>query len=507
MFSSLTKQEQAAIRAPMARHFSVLFIGLFGLLLSACSPSADDNLTRVAFIGTPTDMAANGVRLSVAGQHLRAASAEGLVGLNERGEIVPALAERWIVTDDGMSYIFRLRNGDWPDGTQLSGENVRSALERNLEQLRGTSLGLDLAIISDIRAMTGRVVEIRLKSPMPQFLQLLSQPELGLRRNGKGTGPMAAKVSGKQAKLDVLADGRNGLNPGDDAAEKFRQILILSLSAEEATAAFENDEVDAVFNGRLLSLPLADTGPLARGTVRLDVVVGLFGLQVKNSKGILADPARRAALSMAIERETLLDSFGVGGWIPSSGIVPAGLPSEPVEVQQPWAEFALLDRQAEARRRISSWKNGEGKGKANLTLALPRMPGSNQLFMALKEDFDEVGITLVRVGPDDPADLQLIDRLARYGDARWFLNQFNCSLKRGPCSAEADALVQTAITETDPVKRGQILAEAERALLQSNIYIPLGAPVRWSLIRGGIDGFSENASGVHPLFPLAMRPI
>ncbi|MXO55486.1 ABC transporter substrate-binding protein [Pontixanthobacter gangjinensis] len=491
----------------MARLGTILLTMISAVALAGCSGSTDDKVTRVAFIGNSSDIEEDGVRLSVAAQHLRAATAEGLVALNERGEIVPALAERWIITDDGMSYIFRLRSADWPDGTPLTGANVRAALERNFKQLDGTSLGLDLDIISDTRAMTGRVIEIRLKSPMPQFLQLLAQPELGLRRNGKGTGPMVSEIEGGQAILDVMVDGRSGLESIEDRKGSYRQIAVISAPADEATKSFQNDEADVVFNGRLLSLPLAATGPLTRGTVRLDIVVGLLGLQISNSNGLLASPARREALTKAIDRETLLESFAVGGWVPASQIVPAGLPSEPISVTVPWAETPILDRQADARRQINAWKNGEGRGQAKLTISLPRMAGSNLFFVALKEDFEAIGITLERVGPDDPSDLKLVDRIARYGDARWFLNQFNCSLKRGLCSARADALVGAAVAESDPVERSQLLAAAERALLEENVYIPLGAPVRWSLISGGVDGFIENPSGMHPLFPMALRPI
>src|SRR5690606_41450711 len=49
-----------------------------------------------------------------------------------------------------------------------------------------SSLGLDLAPISEVRAMAGRVIEIRLSNPVPMLLQLLAQPELTLSRGGAG---------------------------------------------------------------------------------------------------------------------------------------------------------------------------------------------------------------------------------------------------------------------------------------------------------------------------------
>ena len=69
---------------------------------------------KAVFIDSPGAMFAAGNRLSPGAQHVRAATDAGLVTLDQKGEVVPALADRWIVTDDGLSYIFRLRDGAWP---------------------------------------------------------------------------------------------------------------------------------------------------------------------------------------------------------------------------------------------------------------------------------------------------------------------------------------------------------------------------------------------------------
>ena len=475
--------------------------------LASCGESADENLTRIAFVGEETDLLDNGLRLAPAGQHLRAATAEGLVGLNANGEIVPAMAERWIVTEDGLSYIFRLRNSSWPDGTRLSGDNVLDSLNRNLRALRGTSLGIDLSIIRDTRAMTGRVIEVRLQSPMPQFLQLLAQPELGLRREGLGTGPMTAEVTKNMAMLNVADPELHGAPDFDDWQDQFRQVQIFTLAPADAASAFDNAEVDAVFNGHLLSLPLANTGPLSRGTVRLDVVYGLFGLQISNTDGLLSEQSRREALAMAIEREDLLEPFGIGGWAPSTRMVPQELLGDSRIASERWANMDIAERKSEARRRIAAWRSSQELESVRMTISLPRRAGSNLFYEQLSEDLRDIGINLVRVGPDDIADLRLVDRLARYGDARWFLNQFNCALEGNVCVPAADELVELALVEPDAARKTDFYLEAEAELLQSNMFIPIGAPVRWSLVRGGVDGFAANPWGLHPLFPLAIRPI
>lgn len=487
--------------------FGGFIAALASFALAGCSFAPDDDVTKVAFIGSENDLADRGVRLSAAGQHLRGATAEGLVALDATGAVVPALAERWIVTDDGLSYIFRLRNSDWPDGAKITGENVKASLGGLIQQLDGTSLGLDLAVIKEIRAMTGRVIEIRLNSPMPQFLQLIAQPELGLRRTGQGNGPMVRESAENGLVLSVLPPARRGMPEMENWQRQFREIQLLSLPAPEATSLFEQGEVDVVLNGRLATLPLADTGPLTRGTIRLDAVSGLLGLQVLNGRGVLADAKRREAIAMAIDRDTLLQPFNIGGWLPNTAIVPDDTLDGSANIAPGWNELTLEQRQSFARGRLLAWQSANGGQEIKLTIDLPPGPGSDILFAQLSEDLAAVSVTLERATADTRADLRLVDRLARYSDARWFLNQFNCTLNRGLCSKEADALVRSANSADDADSVAEALSEAEQLLLDDNVYIPIGAPIRWSLIRGGVEGFSENRWGLHPLFPLATRPI
>ena len=146
----------------MPRWFRVLTFAAAPLLLAGCGSADDEGAVEIALIGERDALNERGLRLSAPAQQLRAATVEGLVALNETGEVVPALAERWIVTDDGLSYIFRLRNSEWPDGKPMSAEEVRDSLRGTIRELQGTSLALDLAPISEVRAMTGRVIEFRL---------------------------------------------------------------------------------------------------------------------------------------------------------------------------------------------------------------------------------------------------------------------------------------------------------------------------------------------------------
>jgi ABC-type oligopeptide transport system substrate-binding subunit len=469
-------------------------------LLGACGGSDKSAPLQIAFIGGPDDPFDKGLRLSSAAQQVHAATAEGLVAIDAQGEVVPALAERWIVTEDGLSYIFRLRNSDWSDGRPIEANEVRNALKQTIRALAGTSLGLDFAPVSEIRAMTGRVIEIRLASPMPELLQLLAQPELGVLHRGAGVGPMELTRDRAVAKLALLPPEARGLPMSEDWREGTRILAVRALPAEQAVKAFSDGAVELVLDGRLANLPLADVGPLSRGTVRLDAAQGIMGLRVANAEGLLAEPARREALSMAIERESLLAPFNIAGWTPSSRLVPSAVAGNAPER---WAALTLEQRQARARAAIAAYG---GPDKARVRVALPAGPGSDMLFTQLAEDWAAIGVTAVRVAEGKPADLEFVDALARLGGRRWYLDQFACVVHRTLCSPEADALVADAAKEPDPVARGTMLAEAEERLTAMNGFIPFGAPVRWSLVRGNIDGFAENRWALHPLLPLALGP-
>lgn len=483
------------------------FRNLAGLTLAvlalACSPSEEAALDIIV-IGKPGALFETGARLSPAGQLVRAATAEGLVGFDEQGRVIPALADRWIVTGDGMSYIFRLREGTWLDGAPLTAESARSALRQAVASLRGTTLAQDLSGIEEIRAMAGRVLELRLAAPNPDLLQLLAQPELGLLRKGSGAGPMQLQRKGEVAQLQPIPPGKRGL-PAVDGWEKTVHPLRLSaVAADKAVERFRNGEAGMVLGGRFEDFPLTARLGLSRGAVRLDPVIGLLGLVVTHSGGFLVAPENREAIAMAIDRDALGNAMGVSGWILSSRIVSPGTEGDLGTIGERWANLSLDQRQAEAARRVARWRGG-GQEPVRLRIALPEGQGADLLFSRLFLDLKAAGMEAVRVNEADDADLRLLDLVARYPRASWFLGQLGCAAKRGLCSASADGLAAEARLATDPARRSALLAEAEAELTAANVYIPLGVPLRWSLVRGDVPGFSVNRWGVHPLMPLARR--
>lgn len=205
---------------------------------------------------------------------------------------------------------------------------------------------------------------------------------------------------------------------------------------------------------------------------------------------------------MAIDRSALIQPFGLNGWRAASWIVPPQQFATRPYLDDRWAGASIDDRRRVAAGRIAQWTSQSGK-PAVVRVSLPRGPGSELLLRQLAGAWAPIGVGIKQVPLGERADLELRDTLARYPSARWFLNQFNCRLKASLCSPEADALVRQSLMERDATARELLLIDAHAALTAREAFIPLGAPVRWSLVRGSIRNYLPNPWGLHPLFPLS----
>lgn len=474
------------------------------LLLGGCL-STDDRPVEVAAIGESAAAFASGPRLPAPAQMLRAATFEGLVAFDEQGQVVPALADRWIVTDDGLSYIFRLRDGTWADDSPITGETARAALVRAIAAQRGTPLGLDLGVIAEVRATAGRVIEIRLASRQPEFLQVLAQPELGLARGGRGAGPMRLRRDKDSAFLRPIPPQDRGMPQDQRWTKRARLLEFNSVAAKSAVERFNRGELDVVLGGTLADFPRLDAMGVARAAIRVDPVAGLFGLAVVQDEGFLGEAQNREAISMAIDRLVLAGSVNLSGWLTTTRVLNPGLAGDDGTIGERWAARTMVERRAVAAARVAAWK-ASGRPAPVLRIALPAGPGADLLFARLKQDLFAIGLETRRVPLEADADLRLLDAVASYGSAQWFFNRLSCAVQPVACSPAADKFAAQARFEADPVKQAELVSQAEAQLTVSNGYIPLGAPVRWSLVGGNVTGFAVNRMAVHPLMALAMLP-
>ena len=474
-------------------------------MLGACGFAEDEDQVRVTVAEDgPAQINPVGTRLNYASSTMRAAMAKGLVGLDEQGRVVPALAARWIISDDGLSYIFRLFDAKWDDGRQITAERVARLLRERFSELRNSRLEYDVSVVDEVVSMTGRVIEIRLDSPHPNFLQLLAQPEMGLFRAGHGAGPMRllSEVDGiKLNRFDEPSQEEKDAEEEDD-----RWVSLRSEPAAAAIARYRAGGVQVVLNGKYHHLPLVDAADISSSDLRLDPVAGLFGLRFIRANGFWAVPGNREILAMAIDRPALLTSFpGVSAWQSRLKIIPEALDVEGINTYPDWASMTMQARIVFARNHVRRWKASEGP-IIPLTIALPDAAGADILFKRIQSDLRRVGLNARKVRINQDADVRLMDEIAPYDSAQWFLMQFTCA-KTSVCLNDADSKIAEADAATNLQIKARLYAKVEEMLVEHYNFIPIAVPIRWSIAKQGQRGFAVNSRGWHPLNPLVGIPI
>ncbi len=473
---------------------------LAAAMLSACSQGVDNTRVRVDVIeDRPKPFAIGAMPLPPASAYLRSATAQGLVTFDSKGRIVPALANRWIVTDDGLSYIFRLNKTRWNDGRDVTSEEVAKLLGTRIRELRKGRFNAELAVIDRVVSMTGKVVEIRLKAPMPYLLEMIAQPEFGLVRNGFGSGPMQAK------KFDLAMQLRHkDIDEDGNPVLANETVTLRSNAASLALARYVAGETDLVDGGRFEDFPLLEAAKVDGNDIHFDPVPGLFGLLFVQSGPFLSDPANREAMAMAIDRPKLLTSFDIVAWQETPTLVPENLPSRSPAPRPIWSSERIEDRKTMARETINRWVNGNGPVRT-LRIGLPRGTGSRIFFATVKADMAAIGLNIERVTPDKPHDLRLIDRVGDQSSPAWYLDQMSCTITP-ICSSDADELVSQARMADNITTRAQFLAQAEAELQTVRNFIPIANPLRWSVARNGLLGHVANGRGWHLLQYLGRDP-
>jgi len=421
--------------------------------------------------------------------------AQGLVRFDGDGNIVGGLAERWNVSNDGLLYIFRLQTLSWPGGRKLVAEDVARLLRREISRGSRNSLKDTVGAISQVVAMTDRVVAIQLFAPRPHLLQLLAQPEFAIVRNGEGTGPFRLAAQGRWFELSRT------LPSGEDEEPAVEKVMLTAAPTPAAIRAFTDRKVDLVLGGTFADLPLTAAVRLPRGSLRFDPAGGLFGLVPARANGPIADPAVRSLLDRAIDRTALIAVLGVPDLQPRTSILETGLDGNIAPATPVWAAQALADRLPglilEARRLFPL---KPGAPPPVIRVAVPRSPGGAALLGRLRADWRRLGIQVVHSDDADQADLKLIDWVAPSVSPAWYLRSFRCGAVP-ICEPAAEPALEGARESLSAGERNQLLAAAERQMRDAVLFMPLAAPVRWSLVRD-LPGFQENRFARHSLSDL-----
>ena len=444
---------------------------------------------RVSAIGSPPQLVnPNLVALDPSAAFLAEAIAQGLVRFDANGEIEPALAQSWIVSDDGLRYTFRIRRIEWVGGGRVTAEQVAMRLRAAISRASRNRLKPVFGSIQNVVAMTDEVLEIGLSGPRPNLLQLLAQPELAIILNRRGTGPYQIDSATETGAARLSPRRREE----DESAPASPDLLLQGDGAGLAVARFAAERSDLVVGGTIGDLAFARAAGLPNNRLSFDPVRGLFGLVFTSTEGAVGDPAVRRALSMAVDRDSLIDALDAPGLEPGVALIPAGIDELPRAARPDWATGSLPMRREAAARAIAALET-----PLRVRVAMPNGPGHRILFAHLRRDWRRIGVEAVRVAPEAAAELRLVDEVAPAVLASWYLRQFSCEVSR-VCDPGADAAMETARTAQSLVARQLELRKADMILTAMTPYIPIGSPVRWSLVSRRLTGFRPNMFARHP---------
>ena len=477
---------------------SISLLLFLALVPAACQPEPKGAIRAVVIGGEPklSDPALGPLPPSNA--VLLQNVAQGLVRFDSNGDIVAGVAERWNVSDDGLSYIFRLASLQWPDGKKVTSEQVARLLKRQLGERSRNSDKDAAGAIADVVAMTDRVIEIQLLAPRPNLLSLLAQPEFAILRGSEGTGPFrAARSGGPGGEVRLSRE----VTVGEDEETRREEVLLSGAGAAEAIEAFAANKSDLVLGGTFADLPLTQKFKLPGGSLRFDPASGLFGLIPLHHGGGIDDPDVRHLLSEALDRSNFVTATGVPGLTPRATLLEPGLDGIGPPIAPAWFGTPLGNR-------LSTLKSNSdrlfGKVKPVIRVALPKGPGADLLFQELIRDWGAVGLTVERADPDI-ADFALLDEVAPSSSPAWFVRRFRCAV--APiCDPQADELMEAARLMPIAGQRYALLAQAAARMENAQLFIPITAPIRWSLVSGRIQNFGGNRYASHTLTDLEQQP-
>ena len=136
---------------------------------------------------------------------------EGLVKPNSKGELLPAVAEKYSVSDDGKEYTFDLRKGvKFHNGNEVTAEDVKYSLDRAaglLESDPGNILDSNLKSVEKVTIEDEDTVKVTLKEGDTEFIAymttaIMPKDNADPAKDPIGTGPFKFESYTPQDKLD-----------------------------------------------------------------------------------------------------------------------------------------------------------------------------------------------------------------------------------------------------------------------------------------------------------------
>jgi ABC-type transport system substrate-binding protein len=446
----------------------------------------------------------------------------GLVTFDQDLKIVPDLAERWEVSDDGTVYTFFLReDARFHNGKPVRAQDFKWSIERACdfrtrsttadaylgdiigcrEKLRGNS-----DEVTGVRVIDDQTLEITIDQSRVYFLSKLTYPtayvldQENVERGGRtwtdnpnGTGPFKLAEFSFGERI-VLERNENFYGEPKPQLERINFIL----SGGSRMVMYEQGELDMTAVGLNDIERVTDpTNPLNKELSTVESM-GIFYIGLNTNQPPFDDIKVRQAFNHALDRQRIIDVVYKETVPVAWGIVPPTMPG----YENPDLKPLEYDPE-KARQLIAESKYGDVSEFPDITFHVLGAGGATgRIIEAVVASYEEVLGVPIEVQQTDWAtflsDLNRPDNpnqmwggeagwIADYPDPHDFLDiLFRCESTQnhtGYCNPEVDALLDQAASEQDPDRREALYRQVEQIVVDEAPWVPLFFEVEYWLIK------------------------
>ena len=543
------------------KKLTAILLSVMMLLACAVTASADDAGYLGVMLGTnvmslDTNLATDGDSFEVIADCI-----DGLMQMDKDGAAVPALAESYDLSDDGLTYTFHLRDAKWSNGTAVTANDFVFAWRRIAKEAGEYAYMLDeignikgaAEIISGsvadlttlgVTAPDEKTLVVELNVPVSFFPSLMYFPTFypineefynSLADGTYGTSPETFLSNGAFV-LESYTPGTANLSVKKNAdywdADRVKLAGInyqVVGSSDNALTAFRNNtldvvmvsgnQVDAAKKDAALSQNLKVTGAGYMWYLS-------FSQTEKNAQGgMLANANLRLAISNAIDRDNLVDNYVMDGSLATYTAVPpqfaaSSTTGEDFSANQDAFTDYVGYNPDKAAEYLEAAKAELGKDSFTFTMIYGNNEGDEvqKVAQAIKEDVEDalpgVEINLQSMTKAERLDKMQNDNydiaLTRWGpdyaDPMTYLGMWvtNNSNNYGFWSnADYDRLIADCTTGayiTDYDARWDAMFKAETIVMQEAVIAPLYTKANANLITAGVEGIDFHPVALNRVY-------
>jgi oligopeptide transport system substrate-binding protein len=460
---------------------------------------------------------------------------EGLYTESADGDLIPAGATDYTVSDDNLTYTFKLRpEAKWSNGDPVTAADYVYAWQRLVDPATASSYSWYLELmqienataviagekpITDlaVKAVDDLTLEVKLSTPLPYFVKMtvhssvLPTHKATIEAHGQSWTDPANLVGNGAYTLTEHKPGEKAVvtrNPmyWNDAATVIQTGTFLTVNDENiAFTRYEAGELDTVGipTGMYPQLS-ADRPDEANSAPRACTYYYLMNMDPEKGVEALMDVNVRKALSFAIDRNIITDKILQSGQIPAYTLTPAAMAGFTV----PAVDYAGMTQEArvEEAKRLLAEAGFTADNPLKLTLNYNTSEGHKSIAVAVQQFYKAVGVELTLNNMEWQVHSDIMhDRtyeMARsawcgdYNEASTFLDLFTSSSGFNDVayqSDEYDALMAESKTMADPQPN---YTKAEELLAKDMPIIPIYHYTSSRMLKTDVKGYpTQNVFG------------